>query len=63
MKRQTRKTVQYLHMLGGSIIATYIYSPWNDIAWFDILVKAVVLPAIIISGLTLWPVTAKLLSK
>lgn len=63
MKRKTRNVIQYLHIIGGAIIATYIYSPWDNIAWFDIVVKTVVLPAIIISGLAMWPIVAKLLKK
>lgn len=63
MKRKTRNTVQYLHMLGGVIITIHIYSPWNENEWFDRLVKVVVLPAIILSGLLLWPVISKFLKK
>ncbi len=63
MNRNTRSTIQYLHITGGAIIATYICSPWNNILWFDIMVKALVLPGIIISGLYMWPVTSKIFKK
>jgi hypothetical protein len=48
-----RKTIQYLHIIGGIIIAIHIYSPWNELVWFDISVKSIVLPLIITTGLYL----------
>lgn len=55
MKNSTKRNiVRWAHLLTGGIIATYIYSPYSEIAAFQFIVKAVVIPLIILSGLWLW---------
>lgn len=55
MKSSTkRNAVRWLHIGVGSIIATYIYSPWGEIASFQLITKAIVIPLTILSGLWLW---------
>lgn len=55
MKASTkRNVVRWLHIGVGGVIATYIYSPWGDIQTFEIMVKAVVIPFTVLSGLWLW---------
>ncbi len=55
MKAKTkRNAMRWFHLISGSIIATYIYSPWHEIAVFQGLVKSVILPLLILSGLWLW---------
>jgi uncharacterized protein (DUF2141 family) len=55
MKNSTKRNVaRWLHIGVGSIIATYIYSPWGELAAFQFFTKAIVIPLTIISGLWLW---------
>lgn len=49
-----RNAVRWLHIGVGSIIATYIYSPWGEIPAFQVFTKAVVIPLTILSGIWLW---------
>jgi hypothetical protein len=49
-----RKVVRWLHIGAGGVIATYIYSPWGAMPAFQIAIKAIVIPLIILSGLWLW---------
>ncbi len=55
MKAKTkRNAIRWLHILTGSLIATHLYSPWDDIPAFDLTVKYLVLPVLILPGLWLW---------
>jgi uncharacterized protein (DUF2141 family) len=49
-----RNIVRWLHIGVGSVIATYIYSPWSEIPAFQLFTKAIVIPLTILSGLWLW---------
>jgi uncharacterized protein (DUF2141 family) len=51
---KNRNVVRWVHIGIGAIIATYVYSPWVGLPVFQLAVQAVVLPAVIISGLWLW---------
>ena len=52
--KQLRVVMRWLHIIGGAIIATYIYSPWTDDPVFSLVVQVVVIPALIISGIVMW---------
>ena len=52
--RATRSLVRWLHLLGAALIGTFIYSPWDDVAWFAALVKWGVVPVLTLSGLWMW---------
>jgi hypothetical protein len=55
MKPQTeRKVIRWLHIIGGTLLAVYVYSPWSAIQAFDLIMKIVILPVLIASGLWLW---------
>ena len=55
MKASTKRTViRWLHICVGSILATYIYSPWGQNPTFQFTTKALVIPLTILSGLWLW---------
>ncbi|MCU0432642.1 MAG: hypothetical protein MUC87_04210 [Bacteroidia bacterium] len=53
-KSAQRNLIRWLHIIIGSILATYVYSPWNQIAVFQLIVKGIAIPVIILSGLWLW---------
>lgn len=55
MKPQTeRKLIRWMHIVGGTLIAIYVYSPWSAIQSFDLAMKIVILPLLIGSGFWLW---------
>jgi uncharacterized protein (DUF2141 family) len=49
-----RSVARWLHIVVGSVIATYIYSPWGQIPTFQLATKFIIIPASILSGLWLW---------
>lgn len=49
-----RNAIRWLHIAVGSVIATYIYSPWGQDPTFQLATKAIVIPLTILSGLWLW---------
>lgn len=49
-----RNAVRWVHIGIGAIIAAYVYSPWGRLPLFQLAVQAIVLPAVILSGLWLW---------
>jgi hypothetical protein len=52
--RTTRQLLRGLHLAGAALVGTYVYAPWQDVAWFALLVKAVVVPGLTVSGLWMW---------
>lgn len=55
MNPQTeRKLIRWLHIIGGTLLAVYVYSPWSANDTFDLAIKVVILPLLILSGLWLW---------
>jgi hypothetical protein len=49
-----RNLLRWLHIGTSAVIGTYIYSPLSTILWFQILTKAFVIPATVITGLWMW---------
>ena len=49
-----RKANRLLHLIGACLIGIYVYSPWAEIQWFDLLIKGVIIPLLLISGLMMW---------
>lgn len=55
MKVQTQRTIiRWIHIIFGSIIAIYVYSPWQSVTMFAFGVKAIVIPMLVLTGLWLW---------
>ena len=52
--KQFRQVVRFGHIIEGALIAIYIYSPWSSNPAFDALIKFVIVPLIILSGIALW---------
>ncbi len=52
--KQFRQIVRFGHIVEGVLIAIYIYSPLSSNPAFDALIKFVILPLIVLSGLALW---------
>jgi hypothetical protein len=49
-----RTIIRWIHFVGGACVATAMYAPWGAEGPFRLLNQAVVLPALIASGLWLW---------
>jgi len=52
VKNRTR--MRWVHIATGLVVGTYIYSPWSGLPWFDTAVKAVILPALALTGIWMW---------
>ena len=49
-----RKIIRWIHIIGGAIIAAFIYSPLSGITTLELIIKIVIIPLISISGIWLW---------
>ena len=49
-----RNAIRGFHILGGGLLSAYVYSPAHKIFEFQLLIKFIVLPALIVSGVWLW---------
>lgn len=55
MKAASLRTyLRWLHIAGGLIIGTYLYSPWSANAAFAALTLYVVTPTVVLSGIAMW---------
>lgn len=52
--RNFRAVMRWVHILGGAIIGTFIYSPWGSDAAFAAATKFIVIPTLVITGLVMW---------
>lgn len=43
-----------VHLALSILLGTYLYSPLSDVAIADVVVQAVVFPALALSGLLMW---------
>jgi hypothetical protein len=51
---RTRGIHRTIHLVAGGVLGAFVYSPLRDVAWFQILTQAAVVPAVAITGLWLW---------
>ena len=49
-----RIILRWVHIVLGLVILCYIYSPWHSHVPFQVLVKFLVIPILVISGIWLW---------
>ena len=52
--KQARDIQRAVHLAGGLLTAAYVYTPLQDVAAFDLLVKVVVLPVVVAAGMAMW---------
>jgi hypothetical protein len=50
----TRNLHRVIHLIGGAVLGTFIYSPLRDVPWFCLATQAVVVPLVTMTGLWLW---------
>lgn len=52
--RGFRNVLRWVHVIGGSVIATFVYSPWGADPTFAALTRFVVIPVLIVTGVVMW---------
>lgn len=60
-----RTMLRLIHLVVAVMIGAYLYSPLGEVTWFVNLVRASVLPVLLLTGLSMWqmPVLTKLLRR
>jgi len=53
MKRQ-RNIIRIIHLVGAAAIGTFVYAPVGQVAWFVLLMQAIIIPLLTLTGLWLW---------
>jgi hypothetical protein len=46
--------MRWVHLIGSVAIGTFVYSPWRDQAEFLLLMRGLVIPILIFTGLWMW---------
>ena len=49
-----RKMVRYLHVTVGVMLILFVYSPLSDVGWYTLVVQALAIPLVSLSGIALW---------
>ncbi len=49
-----RKTVRYLHVVVGVMLILFVYSPLSEVGWYALVVQALAIPLVSLSGIALW---------
>lgn len=52
--RTLRLLLRWIHLVSGSLVATVIYSPLRESEAFVLLVQIILLPVIILTGISMW---------
>lgn len=49
-----RVLLRWVHIILGLVLMCYVYSPLGEAKWFQIAIKFIVLPAIVLTGVWIW---------
>ena len=49
-----RVILRWIHIILGLVILCYIYSPWATFVSFQVLVKFIIVPVIVMTGIWIW---------
>lgn len=52
--KQLRDLQRAVHLVGGLLLAAYIYTPLRDLSTFGLLVQFVVVPVVVATGMAMW---------
>lgn len=55
---KVRVVLRWLHIILGLVIMCYVYSPFHEHRWFQVLVKFGIIPIITFTGIWLWKFAA-----
>ena len=60
-----RNILRAIHLIVTALVGAYIYSPLGNMEWFVNVVRASVLPSLVITGLAMWqmPYLTKMLKR
>ena len=52
--KSLRNSFRVIHLVVAGLIGVYIYSPLGTVEWYANLVRASVLPILLITGISMW---------
>jgi hypothetical protein len=52
--KSLRNFLRVIHLVVAGLIGAYLYSPLGNMEWYVSLVRASVLPILLITGLSMW---------
>ena len=52
--KSLRNSFRVIHLVVAGLIGAYIYSPLGTVEWYANLVRASVLPILLITGISMW---------
>ena len=52
--KQQRTILRYSHLLAGMLNVFFVYTPLGDVSAFQLLVRIILVPVIIITGVWMW---------
>jgi Ni,Fe-hydrogenase I cytochrome b subunit len=63
--KQFRVVMRWLHIIAGTCIALYVYSPLAEVAAYAFATQFVIIPVVSLSGIVMWkqPALARLWRK
>lgn len=63
--KSLRNILRVTHLVVAGLVGAYLYSPLGDVEWYVSLVRASVIPVLLITGLSMWqmPAITKLLRR
>lgn len=50
----TRIALRWFHIVASIALAIYIYAPWQSVWAFEVGIKCVLVPALVLTGLGMW---------
>ncbi|HKU53651.1 MAG TPA: hypothetical protein VJQ25_14360 [Nitrospira sp.] len=56
--KSLRSILRVIHLVVAALIGAHLYSPLGDLEWYVNLVRATVLPVLMITGLSMWQMPA-----
>ncbi len=54
MERKLRIALRWMHIVFALVLMCYVYSPFHEFRWFQILTKFMVVPVATITGIWIW---------
>jgi len=54
MGKKIRIMIRWIHIVSALIILSYVYSPFHDRYFFQIIMKFIVIPVVTLTGIWIW---------
>jgi hypothetical protein len=51
---RVRVTLRWVHLILGLVVLCYVYSPFSKYLLFQLFIKFIVVPVIVLTGVWLW---------